>query len=1036
MLGGFAYTLVPKKLNPELSGRSVSVYCSWSGAPAAAVEAQVTAHLEGALNRVKGVKAINSWSNVGSCGVTVDFVNGLDMEFVRFEIAGILRNLYPKLPSGAGYPQLQVSGGNESQGPFMSYTLITGLDGEALEERLNNALLPRLNELEGLKEAVVYGLPQKHWLISIYGEKLKSLGIGIDDVSRAFQNTKYAADLGMVAYDGQRLPLKVTSNNEGIQELEKFPLLTTGERILYFGEIASFSLENSPARSYYRMNGYETLSMVLIPDERADQVTLAARIRELIAQSELVKDGAVQFILQKDDSKFIKEEVSKMTGRAALTLAILFVFVFLVTWSLRYLLIVVLALMANIGMAFLVYYLLGISLHLYSFAGIAVSLGIIIDNTIVMLDHLRHKKNKRVFLALLASTLTTIGSLSVIFFLSERLRMNMVDFAWVVVVNLATSLVVALYLIPALLHSISLKETGKLSRIRKKKAIIGFTQFYGRFLGLGKRLKWVFGIGALLAFGLPVYLLPDHLGNDNEEEDTALQTLYNNTLGSDFYNEYLKEPIAYSLGGSLRLFTQETPQGQYFETQKQRTHILMEAQMPIGATLAQMNEVFVMLEGYLRQFKEIDQFEASIYDPTNARVNITFKEAFENTSFPYLLKDLLTRKAIDLGSADWQVYGKGQAFDNSLRDQLGSFQVELYGYNYDRLVGYAQTLKDTLLKNPRIKEVNLVGQRTRYRKNNLQYVLREDPEKLMLNANRLNDLYYSLTETSKTAADIGEITRDDKRYPARLKINNADLKLWEMEHVPVKLTNGLQKVGSVALMNKEKVPDVITRVNQQYFILLEYDFIGSSYLGRMLLDKTLEAFTPTLPIGYTIKQNTLQLSQEEKEEQIWLIFLVVAIIYVICAVLLESLWQPVAIIFMIPISFIGVFLTFYLFELNFDQGGYAAFVLLSGLTVNAALYIINDYNQLRKKKGGALSSRRLYLKAFNAKIIPILLAILSTILGFMPYLLAGQEASFWFPLAAGTTGGLIFSLLAIYIYLPLFLIKNTNLNKRNTDETR
>ena len=95
------------------------------------------------------------------------------------------------------------------------------------------------------------------------------------------------------------------------------------------------------------------------------------------------------------------------------------------------------------------------------FPGIPVSVGIITDNSIVMVDHLSHQRNRKVFLALLASTVTTIGALSIIFFLSEKLVLNMLDFALVIVMNLSTSLFIALFLIPALMEKLPLKQTGK-----------------------------------------------------------------------------------------------------------------------------------------------------------------------------------------------------------------------------------------------------------------------------------------------------------------------------------------------------------------------------------------------------------------------------------------------------------------------------------------------------------------------------------------------------------------------------------------------
>ena len=150
----------------------------------------------------------------------------------------------------------------------------------------------------------------------------------------------------------------------------------------------------------------------------------------------------------------------------------------------------------------------------------------------------------------------------------------------------------------------------------------------------------------------------------------------------------------------------------------------------------------------------------------------------------------------------------------------------------------------------------------------------------------------------------------------------------------------------------------------------------------------------------------------------WLLVLVIAIIYFICSVLFESLRQPLVIIVMIPISFIGVFLTFYLFELKFDQGGFASFVLLSGLVVNAGIYLINDYNIFRS--GGVAPGLVTYLRAYNRKIVPIMLTVLSTVLGLVPFVVISREP-FWFSFAAGAMGGMLFSIVAILFFLPVFL---------------
>ena len=185
----------------------------------------------------------------------------------------------------------------------------------------------------------------------------------------------------------------------------------------------------------------------------------------------------------------------------------------------------------------------------------------------------------------------------------------------------------------------------------------------------------------------------------------------------------------------------------------------------------------------------------------------------------------------------------------------------------------------------------------------------------------------------------------------------------------------------------------------------------------------------SLPMGYTIenKSNNWYWGGDDSG-QYKLLFIVIAIIFFISAILFNSLRQPLAIIGVIPISYIGVFLTFYLFGLTFDQGGFAAFVLLCGITVNASIYILNEYNAIRRRYPRQRKTAA-YVKAWNVKVIPIFLTVTSTVLGFLPFMI-GEKESFWFSLAAGTIGGLVMSVIGIFFYLPLFLLPKYR--KKNT----
>ena len=202
--------------------------------------------------------------------------------------------------------------------------------------------------------------------------------------------------------------------------------------------------------------------------------------------------------------------------------------------------------------------------------------------------------------------------------------------------------------------------------------------------------------------------------------------------------------------------------------------------------------------------------------------------------------------------------------------------------------------------------------------------------------------------------------------------------------------------------------------------------VSFGYLGQMtqadkLIDREIERMnTSVLPVGFKAERDRWNYKAFEDPNNIYILLLVIAIIYFMCAVLFESLLLPLVIIFLIPLSFIGVFLVFGFSGWSFDQGGYASLIMLSGLVVNAGIYILHQYRGMQGVIGKK-SAMQLYIRAFNHKIVPITLTVISTVLGLIPFLMDGPDEVFWFAFAIGTMSGLLFSMLALVFVLPVWV---------------
>lgn len=244
-----------------------------------------------------------------------------------------------------------------------------------------------------------------------------------------------------------------------------------------------------------------------------------------------------------------------------------------------------------------------------------------------------------------------------------------------------------------------------------------------------------------------------------------------------------------------------------------------------------------------------------------------------------------------------------------------------------------------------------------------------------------------------------------------------------------KINGKVIKLGDYAKVDKQSLPADIVREDQEYIVFLQYDYIGSYKACERISKRIVDNFSKTLPAGYKAEIIKYDRNNNDKPGKYWLLGLVAVIIFFITAILFDSLKLPLAVISTIPISFIGVFVAFYLFSIKFDQGGFASLILLSGITVNASIYVINEYKNL-KGQSNASDSIRFYTRSLRRRITAIMLTVLSTILGFIPFLIGKSAESFWYPLAVGTMSGLLFSLIAIVLILPMILIPRT---KRKTN---
>jgi multidrug efflux pump subunit AcrB len=1051
IIGAAVIPLLSLQLNPTRYLPSLTISWIWPEAPVRVVEQEVTTVLEGVLSTVTGVKKISSSTNNENGRITVEFDKNTDLRAKRFEVASLLRESRKRLPEEVSFPVINMNmPSNQSGSAILSFQVNGNASTSYIYTIAEEQIKPRISVVEGVYSVNVYGATPQEWEIIYDQDKLSAIGVNSSVISSSINDYLLEKEIGgaeetLAGSVTKRTYLTLTGNSSETFRWENIPVAKAAGRVIHLTDIAQVKLKDQQPRSYYRINGLNTVNITVSAGENVNNIKVADAVKKEIEKIKKELPPGYSIRTSNDNTIFIKEEISKNIYRAVLSVLLLLLFVLVISREFRYLLIITISLIANIFIAFIFYYLFKLQIHLYSLAGITVSFGLIINNTIVMTDHIRYHKNRSVGISLLAATLTTIGALVVIFFLDEASKVTLSDFAAVVIINLSVSLAVAIFFIPALLEKIKLTPKFNALIIKRKGKIVRFSKAYLKGINFIIRYRTAFIILALLVFGLPVFYLPDSLPKNRrsdmkDSELTRLESLYNKTLGNKKYVQDVKPVVNKVLGGTFRLFSDKTKNSRFYyygsSDEVQRTKLTVNIGLSEeGLTIDDLNTTCTGLENMLAAYNEIDMFTTSIYGPEDATITIIFKPEHDFSIFPFILKIRIEDYMNGIGSYHASVYGVGKAFSNQVYSDYirTTYSVAMKGYNYDELYGYANSLKDRLINSGkgRIKEVFLLGVNTN------GYFIGGGNKKAY--RNRLEMDKYYLTESS---SDITLAFGEARKYsrgsslfqtayingfmaPVSIKSLQSDkYDNWSIINAPLKTHSGLfVKMKDFSTVSREVTDNTISREDQQYVITVGYDFIGNYELGRMILDRNIDETSAMLPLGYTAQSQAYSYSWNQKRTNYWLIFLVILIIYFICAILLESFKQPFTVISLIPFSFIGVFVTFQLFKITPDEGVFAALILLCGIVVNATLYILNDFNSIRKRKP-ALPERVAYIKAFNGKIIPIFLTKLSTIIGLIPFLLTGKDERFWFALAAGTIGGLVFSIIGLFIYQPIMLRKN------------
>src|SRR5690606_6788186 len=454
IIGLVSFFNIPIELIPNVEYPRLSIATNWHGVSPEAVEAYLTSPIEMMLASVKGGKKISSRSSEGSANIDIEFHSGADMNFARLEINEKLGALIEDLPYGVSPPRIShyvPKEIRELQG-FLTYTLSANLSANEIRKYAVDFLRSPLLAVDGVSDVNIRGGNEREILITIDYDKAKSFGIANEEITESINNAEKIISAGAVKKNGSQVLVKIDNYVSAAEVLLEQPVKALQNSIVRLKNIGRVTDEFSEIRNYYRINGRESIFIEVSKEQGKNTIQVADNVKAKL--NELEKNFPLSFSLIKeiDMSQNMRNEISELFRNAGYSLLIILFVLLLFFRRGVYSLIIITSILFSLLSSFILFYLFEIPLNILTIASLILGFGLMVDNSIVIIDYLdKHYDGrglkyaavhvKNIFFPVFASTITTIAVFLPLIFLTGELKLYFEQFALAIAITLAGSLI-------------------------------------------------------------------------------------------------------------------------------------------------------------------------------------------------------------------------------------------------------------------------------------------------------------------------------------------------------------------------------------------------------------------------------------------------------------------------------------------------------------------------------------------------------------------------------------------------------------------
>lgn len=1017
-LGLFAWRNIPIKLLPNTQHPRLTLTAGWPGASPETVEAFLTSPLEAVVQQVRGVSKVTSTSEEHRATIDVEFNLGTPMDMARLDLQERIAVLEDELPPGIS--PIRVSQWvprefqEQSQQAILQYRVTGPYTMEALRQYVDDLVVPEVAQVEGVALVRVEGGRRRVLEIELDPTTIESLRLTPQFVASRIAQLDLVREAGIIREGGREAVITIQNRPGSAEEIREAILVGDGRRVVRVGDVARVRDALEEARSYFRIDGQPVVSFSVVRGAGENTVRVADAAKERIAGLEGRLPPGVRLISidRMDQSLEIKRQLSDLRSRAILAAVVIFVVLLLFLRSFSSAAVVFATIVFSVLISLNLIYFGGLTLNLLTLMGLALGFGLIVDNSIVVLENVyrrwqegegrvtaAEKGSRDVVLPILASTATTLIVFIPFVYLQGDLRIYYVPLAIVVALTLIGSLFVAFTFIPALVSRIlpeGRRRRGGGGRegagsLREGAPPPGpfYVQFYEGLLGWTLRYPWV---GVLV--------------------------------------------VALAFWWSWNVFDDKVTRGQRWGGWgQQRTYITVNIVLPRGSDLSRTEELARWFEDKVKTIPEVESFETSVNDQ-RAVINIYFPEELEFSPIPPAIKDQMYAWSLGFTGVDIRVFGFGPSFYGGGGGAAPNYTILVQGYNYERVREIAENLGERLRHITRVQEVdtNAAGGFTRDRAT--EFVVTLDRLALARHDLTVQEFVGRVNSAlrGRTGTQTLKLEGEDVHYEVKMA-GFRDLDVLGLRETVVTSPSGVPvRVGDVATIEERRVLTRILREDQQYTRAVAYEFRGPTRLGdhwnELIINST------EVPPGYTVTRRGWSGFTREETRQIRLVTgAALLLIFMVTAALFESIRQPLVVLLTVPMALIGVFVTFVLAQATFTQQAYVGVIMMGGIVVNNAILLVDHINRVRAESGLGLEAA--IVRGTLQRVRPILMTTTTTVLGLLPLVLwtrGGVDGTIWNALAYTLIGGLLASTLLVLSVTPALYLIAERLGRKGPSE--